>query len=170
MRFALCSGARSIGGKFYRLVRTPGIRKRHKMTPYQPAGLRCFPECRIRVTNPVERGLAGQRRQCTEGGPSVTVEATGQPGYTENSHPFRSFHQHLPCCFDAFRSGQMVFRERPSSSAAGSGPRSAVTNDRRPVHNGLCRHRLSSGSRCGCVISRELSPRPTAHLGSQGPR
>jgi len=47
---ALCSGARSIGGKFYRLVHTPGIRERHKMTPYQPAQAdsRCFPECRLR--------------------------------------------------------------------------------------------------------------------------
>src|SRR5262249_30741359 len=34
--------------------------------------------------------------------PNVAVKATGQPGYAEDAYPFRSFHQHLHRCFDAF--------------------------------------------------------------------
>ena len=34
--------------------------------------------------------------------PNVAVKATGQPGYAEDAYPFRSFHEHLHRCFDAF--------------------------------------------------------------------
>ncbi|HWO85245.1 MAG TPA: amidohydrolase family protein, partial [Stellaceae bacterium] len=34
--------------------------------------------------------------------PNVAVKASGQPGYAEDAYPFRSFHEHLHRCFDAF--------------------------------------------------------------------
>jgi len=33
---------------------------------------------------------------------NVAVKATGQPGYAEDAYPFRSFHEQLHRCFDAF--------------------------------------------------------------------
>jgi adenylate cyclase len=34
--------------------------------------------------------------------PNIAVKATGQIGYAEDAYPFRSFHEHLHRCFDAF--------------------------------------------------------------------
>src|SRR5207244_9676120 len=34
--------------------------------------------------------------------PNVAVKATGQVGYAADAYPFRSFHEHLHRCFDAF--------------------------------------------------------------------
>ena len=34
--------------------------------------------------------------------PNVAVKATGQAGYASDGYPFRSFHEHLHRCFDAF--------------------------------------------------------------------
>jgi predicted TIM-barrel fold metal-dependent hydrolase len=41
--------------------------------------------------------------------PNVAVKATGQPGYAEDVYPFRSFHQHLHRCFDAFGAERMFW-------------------------------------------------------------
>jgi hypothetical protein len=41
--------------------------------------------------------------------PNVAVEATGQIGYTEDAYPFRSFHEHLHRCFDAFGADRMFW-------------------------------------------------------------
>ena len=41
--------------------------------------------------------------------PNVAVKATGQPGYAEDTYPFRSFHQHLHRCFDAFGADRMFW-------------------------------------------------------------
>ena len=71
------------------------------------------------------RADAGQWARRAESGPSVAVEATGQPGYAEDAYPFRSFHQHLPC-FDAFGSGQMVSGERQQRGLEAIGRRAAA--------------------------------------------
>jgi len=41
--------------------------------------------------------------------PNVAVKATGQPGYAEDAYPFRSFHEHLHRCFDAFGPDRMFW-------------------------------------------------------------
>ena len=41
--------------------------------------------------------------------PNVAVKATGQPGYAEDGYPFRSFHEHLRRCFDAFGPERMFW-------------------------------------------------------------
>jgi predicted TIM-barrel fold metal-dependent hydrolase len=41
--------------------------------------------------------------------PNVAVKATGQPGYAEDAYPFRSFHEHLHRCFDAFGANRMFW-------------------------------------------------------------
>jgi len=41
--------------------------------------------------------------------PNVAVKATGQPGYAEDAYPFRSFHEHLHRCFDAFGPERMFW-------------------------------------------------------------
>ena len=41
--------------------------------------------------------------------PNVAVKATGQPGYAEDAYPFRSFHEHLHHCFDAFGPNRMFW-------------------------------------------------------------
>jgi predicted TIM-barrel fold metal-dependent hydrolase len=41
--------------------------------------------------------------------PNVAVKATGQPGYAEDAYPFRSFHEHLRRCFDAFGADRMFW-------------------------------------------------------------
>jgi predicted TIM-barrel fold metal-dependent hydrolase len=41
--------------------------------------------------------------------PNVAVKATGQAGYTEDAYPFRSFHEHLHRCFEAFGPERMFW-------------------------------------------------------------
>jgi predicted TIM-barrel fold metal-dependent hydrolase len=41
--------------------------------------------------------------------PNVAVKATGQAGYAEDAYPFRSFHEHLHRCFDAFGPERMFW-------------------------------------------------------------
>ncbi|MBV8120923.1 MAG: amidohydrolase family protein, partial [Alphaproteobacteria bacterium] len=41
--------------------------------------------------------------------PNVAVKATGQIGYAEDAYPFRSFHEHLQRCFDAFGPERMFW-------------------------------------------------------------
>ena len=41
--------------------------------------------------------------------PNVAVKATGQVGYAEDAYPFRSLHQHLHRCFDAFGPARMFW-------------------------------------------------------------
>jgi predicted TIM-barrel fold metal-dependent hydrolase len=41
--------------------------------------------------------------------PNIAVKATGQPGYAEDTYPFRSFHEHLHRCFDAFGPDRMFW-------------------------------------------------------------
>ena len=41
--------------------------------------------------------------------PNIAVKATGQPGYAEDAYPFRSFHEHLHRCFDAFGPDRMFW-------------------------------------------------------------
>ena len=41
--------------------------------------------------------------------PNVAVKTTGQPGYAEDDHPFRSLHPHLHRCFDAFGPERMFW-------------------------------------------------------------
>jgi len=41
--------------------------------------------------------------------PNVAVKATGQVGYAEDAYPFRSFHQPLHRCFDAFGPERMFW-------------------------------------------------------------
>ena len=41
--------------------------------------------------------------------PNVAVKATGQIGYAEDAYPFRSFHEHLHRCFDAFGPERMFW-------------------------------------------------------------
>jgi predicted TIM-barrel fold metal-dependent hydrolase len=41
--------------------------------------------------------------------PNVAVKATGQAGYAEGAYPFRSFHEHLHRCFDAFGPERMFW-------------------------------------------------------------
>jgi predicted TIM-barrel fold metal-dependent hydrolase len=42
--------------------------------------------------------------------PNVAVKATGQPGYAEHAYPFRSFHEHLHRCFNAFGPNRCLCR------------------------------------------------------------
>ena len=41
--------------------------------------------------------------------PNVAVKATGQIGYADDGYPFRSFHDHLHRCFDAFGPERMFW-------------------------------------------------------------
>jgi predicted TIM-barrel fold metal-dependent hydrolase len=41
--------------------------------------------------------------------PNVAVKATGQVGYAEDAYPFRSLHEHLHRCFDAFGPARMFW-------------------------------------------------------------
>jgi predicted TIM-barrel fold metal-dependent hydrolase len=66
------------------------------------------------------RGRA--RRRAGGARRNVAVKATGQPGYAEDAYPFRSFHEHLHRCFDAFGADRMFWaptsRECPVPSGS----------------------------------------------------
>ncbi len=100
--------------------------------------------------------------------PNVAVKATGQPGYAEDAYPFRSFHEHLHRCFDAFGPDADVLGHRHHAdalflaamrdgvhrgTALAEGPRSRVGHGRSPVQLGrLAPSRLSGAIGSGSKI------------------
>jgi predicted TIM-barrel fold metal-dependent hydrolase len=46
--------------------------------------------------------------------PNVAVKATGKPGYAEDAYPYRSFHEHLQRCFDAFGADRIFWGVCPA--------------------------------------------------------